>query len=558
MPLVAVWIQADHLRAWHWCSLDAMELISIPQLCEPNMQPTKIGTALQASVFCRRWRCVLMRSATDIWWGATVSITWAPNNKYFRLSTAEIILKGCRSCLNTTKRMVKHREFSNLCVGGVCILPQISEILPEKRRMRFYSTTDPSCSSTKHTLVMSKISFRQCNLALTMSTLSQVCHWSDFPLIFASNSYRTAGLKRGKGSSYSCECCLLSEETCQKCQRRYVLSSICFSLSSAEAIRSSFILQSTREPYPARRLLNSDNVAFAEQNQNQWANGLLITLNRWNILKYDVWMKLEAESILTSKHRTRKLMWSHVQSLPLMLFGINLKSPRSLAKTGQSCKFETYQIWNVWNLQSASRRGFPRGRQHLRCWLSFAALADLSPHLSFACALRYTVSVGFVSQFEPTPFNEKNLVLLTLLIPKLWKLPRVRTHQTCVLYSKTRAVQSMVPRAADLGNCSLCLPRPRLASAASFCCFTRISSGWLCIVTLVKYVKCRFTAVLAESLAYLGMAWHAWHWASQTCSMRLLSTAWLGPSADRSGLHRHDVPYVPYVPFAIHVIHIIH
>ena len=40
--------------------------------------------------------------------------------------------------------------------------------------------------------------------------------------------------------------------------------------------------------------------------------------------------------------------------------------------------------------------------------------------------------------------------------------------------------------------------------------------------------------------------------------MRLLSTAWLGPSADRSGLHRHDVPYVPYVPFAIHVIHIIH
>ena len=98
---------------------------------------------------------------------------------------------------------------------------------------------------------------------------------------------------------------------------------------------------------------------------------------------------------------------------------------------------------------------------------------------------------------------------------------------------------------ADLGNCSLCLPRPRLASAASFCCFTRISSGWLCIVTLVKYVKCRFTAVLAESLAYLGMACPhdthdtlgmAWHWASQTCSMRLLSTAWLGPSADRSGL----------------------
>ena len=169
--------------------------------------------------------------------------------------------------------MVTKREFSNLCVGGVCILPQISEILPEKRRMRFYSTTDP-CSSTKHTLVMSKISFGQCNLALTMSTLSQVCHWSDFPLIFASNSYRTAGLKRGKGSSYSCECCLLSEETCQKCQRRYVLSSICFSLSSAEAIRSSFILQSTREPYPARRLLNSDNVAFAEQNPNQWANGL--------------------------------------------------------------------------------------------------------------------------------------------------------------------------------------------------------------------------------------------------------------------------------------------
>ena len=349
MPLVAVWIQADHLRAWHWCSLDAMELISIPQLCEPNMQPTKIGTALQASVFCRRWRCVLMRSATDIWWGATVSITWAPNNKYFRLSTAEIILKGCRSCLNTTKRMVKHREFSNLCVGGVCILPQISEILPEKRRMRFYSTTDPSCSSTKHTLVMSKISFRQCNLALTMSTLSQVCHWSDFPLIFASNSYRTAGLKRGKGSSYSCECCLLSEETCQKCQRRYVLSSICFSLSSAEAIRSSFILQSTREPYPARRLLNSDNVAFAEQNQNQWANGLLITLNRWNILKYDVWMKLEAESILTSKHRTRKLMCkvclscflastSNLQEVLPKL--VNLASLKLI-------KFETFEICKV-------------------------------------------------------------------------------------------------------------------------------------------------------------------------------------------------------------------
>lgn len=244
---------------WSWSQHTTFQLLRPAQLCEPNMQPTKIGTALQASVFCRRWRCVLMRSATDIWWGATVSITWAPNNKYVRLSTTEIILKGCRSCLNTTKRIVKHREFSNLCVGGVCILPQISEILPEKRRMHFYSTTDP-CSSTKHTLVMSKISFGPCNLALTMSTLSQVCHWSDFPLIFASNSYRTAGLKRGKGSSYSCECCLLSEETCQKCQRRYVLSSICFSLSSAEAIRSSFILQSTREPYPARHSLLQNRI----------------------------------------------------------------------------------------------------------------------------------------------------------------------------------------------------------------------------------------------------------------------------------------------------------